>query len=59
MTEPMTEPVAEDAEAPTGDSTGGGPSAKPADRDSAETQVVTMNNSQATGGPFSGLYRWP
>jgi len=54
--EPVTEPVAQDTEAPAGD---GGPAAKPAVRDSAETQVVTMNNSPATGGPFNGLYRWP
>jgi len=59
-TEPVTEPVAQDADAPASDPPGdGGPPAKPAVRDSAETQVVTMNNSQPTGGPFNGLYRWP
>jgi hypothetical protein len=56
----VTEPVAQDADAPASDPPGdGGPPAKPAVRDSAETQVVTMNNSQPTGGPFNGLYRWP
>ncbi|WP_232303555.1 PAS domain-containing protein [Pseudofrankia sp. DC12] len=41
-----------------GEPTDGAPAPRPAARDAAETQVVTLNNGEASG-PSNGLYRWP